>query len=349
MNFKHFDRLFTEASYDEVKVIGRDAQLDGHFVHIIGMTLKNKKAFVYALELAKCFDAEEENFQNLMDKTHRQQLKNSYENERNSALLRIREFHSNGKVYTAAGANLSVTQNYNMAEHMFFYLMMREQGWKMQEESPLYTLDWKCLQLAVIELKDEMEQLPDWTMDLEVVKDSYSKTEVLEIPVVLTCKEQPVISFQLKDGTQAKCYINKISLHDVWEEQERRFNDKKYINKILEQGSMEQFQEMKKLCEEALLAECPRGKCYLIAEYECSTDIAVNFYASSYLNSKTHVHSQSASSLLIMHRPEAEKGIHGLKLRACVIQTSIEPDITSLETELFSYTEIVKQSIEKIY
>ena len=166
MNFKHFDRLLMEASYDEVKVIGRDVELDGHYAHIIGMTLKDKHAFVYALELVEHSDAVEEIFQSVTDKTHRQQMKDSYENERNIAFLRVREFHSNGKAYEVAGASSSITENYNMAEHMLFYLMMRDHGWKISEDSLLYTADWECLQMSVIELRDEMEELPYWGMDL---------------------------------------------------------------------------------------------------------------------------------------------------------------------------------------
>lgn len=349
MNFKHFDRLLMEASYDEVKVIGRDVKLDGHYAHIIGMTLKDKKAFVYASELLEHSDAGKEMFQSITDKTHRQQMKDNYENERNIAFLRVREFHSNGKVYAVAGASSSVTNNYNMAEHMLIYLKMREKGWKMPEKSPLYTADWKCLQMSVIELRDEMEELPDWGMGLEVVKDSHSKTEVLEIPVNLTCGEHPVILFHLGDGTPAECYINKICLEDVWADHERRFTDEEYINRVLEHVSMEEFQKMKEQCEEALLANCPRGKCYMLVEYECNADVAVNFYATSYLDSKPQVHSGGATSLLIMHRPDAKEGIHGLKLRGCVIQTPIEPNVTSLEVEVFSYTEIVNKCTEKLY
>jgi len=286
MNFKHFDRLITKASYDEIKVIGRDVELDGHYAHIIGMTLKDKQAFVYVLELVEHSDKEEEIFHSVTDKTHRQQMKESYENEMNIAFMRIREFHSNGKVYAVAGASSSKIDNYNMAEYMLFYLKMREHGWKMSEESPLYTSDWKCLQMSVIELRDEMEELPDWGMDLEIVKDSYPKTELLEIPVILTCGERPVISFQLKDGTQAECYINKICLKDVWADLEHRFKDEEYRNRILEHVSPEELQKMKEQCEEALLADCPRGKCYVLVEYECSADVAVNFYATSYLESK---------------------------------------------------------------
>jgi len=348
MNFKHFDRLLMAASYDEVKVIGRDVELDGHYAHIIGMTLKDKQAFVYVLELVEHSDKEEEIFHSVTDKTHRQQMKESYENEMNIAFMRIREFRSNGRVYAVAGANSSITDNYNMAEHMLFYLKMRENGWKMSEDSPLYTSDWTRLQMSVIELRDEMEELPDWGMDLEVVKDNHSKTEILEIPVVLTCGENPVISFDLGDGTQAECYINKICLEDVWADHERRFTDEEYINRALEHVSAEEFQKMKEQCEKALLADCPRGKCYMLVEYECSADVAVNFYATSYLESKPQVHSGGATSLLIMHRPDAKVGTHGLKLRGCIIQTPVEPDVTSLEAELFSYTEIVKQCTEKV-
>jgi len=348
MNFKHFDRLITKASYDEIKVIGRDVELDGHYAHIIGMTLKDRQAFVYVLELMEHHDTEE-NFQSCTEKTHREKMIHHCKAERDIAFLRVREFHSNGKVYAVAGANSSITENYNMAEHMLFYLMMREHGWKISEDSLLYTADWECLQMSVIELRDEMEELPDWGMDLEIVKDSYPKTELLEIPVILTCGERPVISFQLKDGTQAECYINKICLKDVWADLEHRFKDEEYRNRILEHVSPEELQKMKEQCEEALLADCPRGKCYVLVEYECSTDVALNFYAASYLDSKPRVHSGSATSLLIMHRPDAQEGIHGLKLRGCVIQTPIEPDETSLEAELFSYTEIVKRDMKKMY
>lgn len=349
MNFKKFDRLLMEAAYDEVKIIGRDVMLDGHYAHIIGMILKDKRAFVYALELVEHSDSEEENFRTLTDKTHRQQMKDSYKNEKDIVFLRVREFCSNGKVYAVAGANSSRTENYNMEEHMLFYVMMRKYGWKISEESPLYTSDWERLQMTVIELKDEMEGLPDWGMDLEVVKDSYTKTELLELPVTLMCGEQPVITFHLEDGTRAECYINKICLQDVWADFEQRFADEEYRNRVLEHMSMEEFEKMKDQCEEALLADCPRGKCYMLVEYECNRDVVLNFCATSYLDSKPQVHSENATSLLLMHRPDTKEGTHGLKLRGQVIQTPIEPKADSLEAELFSYTEIIKQDLERMY
>lgn len=338
-----------EVSYDEVKVIGRDVELEGHYAHIIGMTLKDKQVSVYTLELMEHSEAEEETFQSLSDKSRRQQMKDGYKNKKDIAFQRVREFHSNGKVFAVAGASSSITDNYNLADRMFFYIMMRKHGWRMPEASPLYTADWECLQLSVIELRDEMDELPDWGMDLEVLKYSHPKTEPLEIPVTLTCGEHPVIPFRLADGTQAECYINKICLKDIWADHERRFKDDEYISKVLEHMSWEEFQKMKAQCEKALLADCPRGKCFLLVEYECSRDVALNFYATSYLDSEPQVHSGSATSLLIMHRPDAKEGTHGLGFRGCVIQTPIEPDVTSLDAELFSYTEIVRRDVEKVY
>lgn len=53
MNFKHLDRLIMASFYDEIKVIGRDVNPDGHYAHIIGLTLKEKHAFVYGNDKAR--------------------------------------------------------------------------------------------------------------------------------------------------------------------------------------------------------------------------------------------------------------------------------------------------------
>lgn len=344
MNFKQFDRLLAKASYDEVQIIGKDVTLDGHFAHIIGMTRKDKQVLVYTLELTEQSE-EEETFSSLTDQIHRQQMKKNYKQEINHAFLGIEEFHSNGKVSMVTGATSSQTEP---EEHMLFYLKMKEHGWTMSNDSPLYTVGWNRLQLSVIEL-EEMDALPDWKTDLKIVKRSQPKTVPLEQAILLTCGEQPVISFHLEDGTPATCYINKIALYDVWAEQERKLEDEKYKKRMLEHVSMEEFQKMQKNLEEALLADCPREKCYMLVEYECNPDVCLNFYATSFLDSKPQVHSGNATSLLIMHRPDNATGSHGLKARGCVIQTPISPEKTSLKAELFSYTETIQQRTETLY
>lgn len=349
MNFKYFDRLLTEAAYDDIKVIGKDAELDGNSVHIIGMTLKDEKAYVYGLELKKTSDEEEDCIQAGRDQTRRQEFKDNCANESDIAFMRIREFHSNGKIYETAGASSSLIEKHNMAETMLLFLSMREKGWKVPEDSPFYEPFWECLYLTVVELRDEVEALPDWDKNLEIVVDHHSKTVILEIPCMLTCSEAPVIPFCLADGTQAECYINKVCPEDIWADHERRFADPEYIKRMSAYVSEQELQEMKAHVEEALIRVCPRGKCFMLVEYECSADVSVNFYAASYLNSKPQVQEGSATSLLMTHRPDAENGTHGLKLRGCIIQTPVERDAVSLDAELFSYTELVKQYTEKVY
>lgn len=126
MNFKQLDRLLTETSYDEVKIIGKDVTLDGHYAHIIGMTRKDKQAFVYALEFVEQPENEEETVQSQIDKTHRQQMKENYKTEAKPVFLEISEFHSNGKVFRVAGATASATEVYTLAEHMLFYLKIHQ-------------------------------------------------------------------------------------------------------------------------------------------------------------------------------------------------------------------------------
>ncbi len=344
MNFKHFDRLLARASYDEVQIIGKDVTLDGQCAHIIGMTRKGKQVLVYTLELMEQPD-EEETFTSLTEQIHRQQMKENYKQEMTHSFFGIKEFHSKGKVSMVAGATSSQSEP---EEHTLFYLKMKEHGWTMSKDSPLYTVGWNRLQLSVIEL-EEMDAFPDWKTDLKIVKRSHPKTVPLEHPVLLTCGEQPVISFSLEDGTPATCYINKIALYDVWAEQERKLKDEEYKKRMLEHVSMEEFQKMQKNFEEALLADCPRGKCYMLVEYECSPDVQLNFYATSFLDSKPQVHSGSATALLLMHRPDNATGPHGLKARGCVIQAPISPEKTSLNAELFSYAGTIQQSTETLY
>lgn len=253
MNFNYFNNLLEEASYDEVKIIGRDVTVDGRCVHIIGMTLKNRQAFVYGLEV--------------------------------------------------------------------------------KEPSE----------------EDEMDQLPDWDEELELLCDSNIKTIPLEIPARLTCGEEPEIPFTMMDGASAICYINKIEHLDVWAEHERRFSDQAYIDRMLQYVTMEEFQAMKSQCEEAMESICPRGKHFLLVEYECSADVSLDFYATSYLESEPQISSGTVSTMIFTHRPDSETGSHGLKLRGCIIQTPMDPEETSLEAELFSYTETIREFTEKVY
>ena len=87
----------------------------------------------------------------------------------------------------------------------------------------------------------------------------------------------------------------------------------------------------------------------MVLEYECDSDVALNFYATSYLDSEIEIGSENAVSTIFMHYPDKKVGANGLKLQSCVIQVPLEHDTTTLEAELFSYSKRIKECKKKLY
>lgn len=152
---------------------------------------------------------------------------------------------------------------------------------------------------------------------------------------------QGYVLFAMEDGTKAFCYINRVYLQNLWEEQERQFADKEYRSKMLQHMSAEQLNEMKEKLDAALENFCPRGKRVFVVEYECSEDVSLKFYAKEYLDAIPKSSYGSAMMLMMHVKPDENTGKHGQKLQACVVETPVEPEETKLETELFSYTRII--------
>lgn len=117
------------------------------------------------------------------------------------------------------------------------------------------------------------------------------------------------------------------------------FEDNVYREKMLQHMSEEEFQKMKEYFFEVLKEHCPKGKYYLIIEYECSEDISLNFYDKEYLDTIPKPREGSASSLFMRIKPNKEEGEHGYKLWGSVIQKPLEGDVKQLAAELFSYSE----------
>lgn len=79
MNFQHFNHIYEEAQYDEIQIIGKEIQKEGKAYHIMGMTLKDKKARLYILEHHNCREEKEP----WREKTPRESMKESMESDRN--------------------------------------------------------------------------------------------------------------------------------------------------------------------------------------------------------------------------------------------------------------------------
>lgn len=342
MDFQHFNYFYKETQYDEIKVIGKEGTMNDKPYHIIGMTLKDKKAQMYVLELTESTEEREP----WREKTPRESLKESMEADRNSSIfMHIREFRNGDNVYETAGATSGAVKQGDCGETYLFFYKMYEAGWSIAEESKFFNIPWKKIALTNIELRGEYEKLPVWEEQMEAMVHLVPANAAIEKAVTLECGKTKEVEFQLKDGSAAICYINKVEFMDVWAEQEKKFSDKAYREKILQHMTEEEFEQMKQNFWNMLEERCPRGKCYLTVEYECSEDISLNFYDKEYLDTLPKQNKGSASALLMSVKPQKETGEHGYKLRGSVIQKPLNGDIKQLEAELFSYSEITKKKL----
>ena len=345
MNFQTFNHFHRESQYDEIKAIGKEIQKEGKTYHIIGMTLKERKAHLYVLELTESLEEREP----WREKTPRESMKESMESDRNSSFfMHIREFRNGDMVFETAGATSGVIEQGDLGEAYLLFAKMYEAGWSINEESAFLDVPWKMIALTKIELRDEYEILPEWSEQMEVLVFPVPTNTALEKPVILECGKSTEMEISLKNGKKAICYINKVELMDVWAEQEKKFAEDSYREKMLKHMTETEFEQMKNQFWNVLEEHCPRGKHYLVIEYECSEDVVLTFYDKEYLDTLPKPREGSASSLFMRIKPDREKGIHGYTLRGCVIQKPLDKNEKVMEAELFSYSEIVKKRIEKI-
>jgi len=156
------------------------------------------------------------------EKTPRESLKESMESQRKeSYFLHTRELQSGDRSYETAGASSGPLRNSDYCEAYMLFIKMLEAGWKLPKDSLFYEVSWECLAITAIELRDEYETLPDWPDEMQVLVDSMPGSHAIEIPVLLECDKTLDLTFEMADGSQAVCYINRIYMVDIWEEQER--------------------------------------------------------------------------------------------------------------------------------
>ena len=347
MNFRYFQHLYENIRFDQIKVIGKDMYKNGNWYHILGMTLKEKQASLYVLELTDRFCEEEHIFHE--ERTPRKSLKHTMEQQgKESFFLRLRELQGDGNVWQIGGGQSGPLRNGDYGEAYFIFLAMVEAGWKLSEDSPFYDADWDSFAVTNVELQGEYEALPEWTEAMQALVHTEQRGGLIEQTILLECGKTKETVFFMEDGTKAHCYINKVFVFDMRKEQEKKFADPEYREKILQHVSEEEFEEMKKHFFETLEEQCPKGRCYIGLYYECDQEVALHFYDKEYLDCVPESKNGSATSMFITVRPEEKTGMHGLPLRGAVIQKPVPKDTVSLEAELFSYSMKMEQKIEKL-
>ena len=247
-----------------------------------------------------------------------------------------------------AGASSGPLKNSDYGEAYFMFLRMMEAGWSLSEYSPFYDMDWDLFVVTNIELQGEFDKLPEWTEDMEALVYTEQEGGLIEQTVRLERGAEAELEFLMADGRTAHCYLNKIFIFDMWEEQEKKFADSEYRARILKHISEEEFEEMKRNCFATLEEQGLKGQCYLALYYECDQDLNLVFYDKEYLDTVPEPREGSCSSMAIMMRPEQKTGIHGFPLKGAVIQKPVSKDTVSIEAELFSYTKKIEQVVEQL-
>lgn len=333
MNFGLLDAL--HKNWKNILVIGRTIECENKKYHIVGMTLAEEEAKLYIIE-PYSEPEEEENHSRKRHGNQRRQLKENVENRiHENSYLHSREIYfGNKKLQIQGGTAGSLKYSLQDYGEVQLFLDMLSAGWNIPEW--LKEEDWANLRLVTLDIAD-IKRLPKYSAEMPVtIKHDMNFTEhLLEKTVTLTVGKSRSLSFTDNYGDKVECYINSVTLVDVWKDTEERFEDPRYKERF----SPEELKEIKSRCYEALEQSCPKGMCYIGIEYECSKDISLQFYSKEFLKSYPETHEGSATSILMRLKPDKKTGTHNLSLKGSVIQTAVAPDTVKIPAEIFSYSE----------
>lgn len=336
LNFLYLEEVYRE--WNDILVIGKTIEQNNKKIHIIGMTLEDEVK-LYIIEPYN----EPENC-NDRKKGVCNQRKILKEQEKEGDFLDCSDFYFGDTRLQVQGCSSTLLEYLiqDYGEIQVFLEMLRA-GWVIPEW--LKNKEWDNLQLTTLEFED-VKKLPKYSKEMPIIiKHKPNPIQhMLEKTITLNVGKSHSFSFTDNYDDKVQCYINNVSLINVWEDMEEQFSAPQYTKKFLP----EQLQEIQKKCFRALEQSCPKGMYYICVEYECSKDFNLQFYSKEYLKSCPEKHEGSASLLIMTKKPDKEIGSHNLPLKSCVIQTAVTPDTSKISAELFSYFEKVDAWEEEV-
>ncbi|MCM1176096.1 MAG: hypothetical protein NC341_13785 [Blautia sp.] len=343
MNFEQMRQACR--AFDEIMPIGRTVELEGKAYHIAGMTRLGKQAQMYVIEGAPkqkndSADGHSEAMRQKESHTNRAGIKIVPAECLFSNIMTVKlgdwELETCGADSGPLALNEGCMVDADSENFLMFYEMIRA-GWKLPQNSPFQTMDWKNIWWTRMSFHTEAESLPVWKdQDISIKWGRRVKPHYVEKPVCLTVGEAMEFSFAIEDGRQGICYINRVYPMDIWKENEEKFKNPRY----LEIMSAEELEEHKEEFFQNLEQACPKGMCYLGIEYECTLAGSLAFYDRDFLESEPKVYRGSSSFMMMLLRPDEPTGRHGLPQRGCIIQKPIAPDVQRMDAELFRFDEM---------
>ncbi|MDE5698629.1 MAG: hypothetical protein K2I96_14675 [Lachnospiraceae bacterium] len=342
MNCGTFQSYMEAFRFEEVSIIGRDISIDDGQIHVVGMGRKKDGTYLYILEEQLPL---EQNPVWKPDETKRVSLLKSADTHVGSA-LHISKIQIGEDTFAFQGGTGGNLAQMEYAEAYFFFQQMMEKGWRLSEDSPFYRLEWNCMGLAALYLKDSYETLPVLTGEIgRVTLGPTHKSYIIQKAVRLERGKRNQLCFTLEEGGEdIVCYINQVNMMEPLVEERKRFADAQYQEKALQHVTKEEFEEMKKMALSSIEADCPEGMGYFTVEYECTKEnLSAQFYPVSYLDRVPESKKGGTAMLMMGGRPEQETGPHGFRNRCAVIQCAVPVATEALDAELFLLNEVIQE------
>ena len=340
MNIKHIQNLLSRI--DEIKIIGKTAEIDGVVCNIAGIVRYGQKLRLVILEYDEVYRQKVEEMEmseiceDRQQETNRSILKGRGRIEAAQPFIPIKSVFINEMEF-----EINVTENrllsFKDGESVLFLTELLRNGWN-PEGIDYQSID--MLFLTSIEFAGDFAEIPEFddNAKLHFTMNKDNVSYLVEQPIILTVNgEYPEkLWFKNKEDFEEHwVQINRVYLMDIWGEMEKNFSEPK----LLENMTKEQIDEAKRNIEKSFIDVCPKGMYYPVIEYESEDDISLEFHTKKFLDSKPVHHGNGSVGFII--RPDIPTGILGMKLKAAIIQEPVLGNTDIIEAELFQYHKTV--------
>ncbi|MCI8482801.1 MAG: hypothetical protein HFH41_00505 [Lachnospiraceae bacterium] len=319
--------------FQESLFLGIQREVRGIPVLAAGIFRKEEELFLYLFAEEKDRSEEQKRYARLERKRRRGTLTKREEmlaevEKRDANLLDLVEgIRVNGKEYRYCSGTGGGLEEYNLEGRMMLYYLISNQV----EFGFLEQQDLNLIQYAEMKLKGDYKGIPFSRSDLETL-ELITQPPHYHIPV----KRKMKMSLGQQKGRKQKffCeelgreifyYINEITLTDTWSECREKYEAAaKERPEVSEEDMKPLFEHVQKIC--------PPGMGNLVVEYECQ-EATLEFYTKEQLQDKVEITHGAAAFFLVGSRTK-KIGMHGQRLKACLIQYPVDPTVQEVELEL---------------
>lgn len=235
----------------------------------------------------------------------------------------IREIYIGNECFAVKSSQNSLLDN-NIAENSLLLAEFIKNGWfseRFAHVSPHNLFIMTCN-------PKEPSAAVNINKEIRISFAAERKTAPLQIPLTLEINGNAQ-EFLLPCGNSI--YIRKVQTFDLHEHTRKVFESEK----IRAAFSPEELEERLRSIEKSNAEICPEGKCFLTIEYEVPENISLRIIPKATLDSPR---GRSNGAFGVLMSATEEAGHEGYKVKCETISQPFDPDIESLEAEIFSYT-----------